>query len=769
MFFNTSKRLLILAISFLLVVNYKAQDIPIGTWRDHLPYSDAISVSYGNQKVYCATGSAMFIYSQLDNSVERLNLVNSLTDIGLSKIKFIPHNERVIVTYQNGNIDILDTDNSITNIPFITTSSIIGSKKINHIFIKNQYAYLSTDFGIVLIDTDKKEVADTYFYGALGVEMVTNAVTMDNQYIYAASDNGIYFADFNNPNLSNFNNWNFLTDLGNRKFSSIVYFSNILFASSDTSVSLGDTIFFNFNSVWQQFSTIGQDIENLQVLSGNRLAVNKLYTTEIFDENLMSIREIFTYNGVPSVSNEVALDASANLWFADNFKGLVKVTPSNAVEFIIPDGPSTSTSYALDMRDDNLWMVSGGFVNQVNQNNLNHRKEGTWLKFPQTIQNPEGGILTGLVDVAIHPKNIDNVFVGSWSNGLIELNNDQVTNVYNARNSPLDSVFFGPTQVGTLNFDSDDNLWVTSSFPSNNRVLHVKTADNNWFSYTITGSSSNFFSSALVDRNDYKWIVSPTNKTIIVFDENKTFSNTSDDRFITLGGGANIGDIPGSAIYCIEQDLDGKIWLGTDEGVAVFFSPDAIFDGEVTANQIFVEQDGNVEVLLGTETVTAIVVDGANRKWFGTQNSGVFLMSADGTEEVFHFTENNSPLFSNHILDITINHTTGEVFFATSKGLLSYKSTATEPLDDYELFVYPNPVKPDFNGTIAIRGMVVNSNVKITDIEGNIVYETTSLGGQAIWDGKNINGERVKSGIYMVFANSEDGSQKKAGKILILN
>lgn len=148
---------------------------------------------------------------------------------------------------------------------------------------------------------------------------------------------------------------------------------------------------------------------------------------------------------------------------------------------------------------------------------------------------------------------------------------------------------------------------------------------------------------------------------------------------------------------------------------------------------------------------------------------GVFLMSADGTEEVFHFTEDNSPLFSNHILDITINHTNGEVFFATSKGLLSYKSTATEALDDYELFVYPNPVKPDFNGTIAIRGMVVNSNVKITDIEGNIVYETTSLGGQAIWDGKNINGERVKSGVYMVFANSEDGSQKKAGKILILN
>ncbi|MCW8939878.1 MAG: hypothetical protein OQJ88_04430, partial [Flavobacteriales bacterium] len=339
MFFNTVKKLLILAVSLLLFIDVKAQDIPIGSWRDHLPYSDAVSVSYGNQKVYCATGSAVFIYSQSDNSVERLNLVNGLSDIGLSKIKYNPYNQRVIITYQNGNIDILDTDNTITNIPFITISGIMGSKKINHIYLKNQYAYLSTDFGIVVLDTDRKEVTDTYFYGALGADMITHAVTMDNQYIYAASDDGVFFADFNNPNLSNFNNWNFLPDLGNRKFSSIVYFSNMLFAANDAAVSLGDTIFFNFNGVWQHFSATGQDVENLQVLSSNRLAVNKLYSTEIFDENLMPLREIFTYNGVASVSNEVTLDISANLWFADNFKGLVKVTPSNAVEFITPDGP----------------------------------------------------------------------------------------------------------------------------------------------------------------------------------------------------------------------------------------------------------------------------------------------------------------------------------------------------------------------------------------------------------------------------------------------
>jgi hypothetical protein len=748
-----------------------AQDIPIGTWRDHLPYSDAISVSYGDEKVYCATNSAVFIYALSDQSIERLNLVNGLSDIGLSKIKHNPYNQKVVIAYKNGNIDILSPDNSVINIPFIANGNLSGSKKINHIYLKNQLAYLSTDFGIVVLDTDKNEIKDTYLYGNLGAEMVTHAVTMDNQYIYAASDNGIYYADRNNPNLVNYNNWSFLSDLGNRKFSSVIFFSNLVFASTDATVNGGDSILFNFNNTWQAFSTTALDIENLQVLSGNRMAINKLYSTQILDENLMTLNELYTYNGIPIVSNELTLDNSGNYWFADNNKGLSKITPSFAVEFIAPNGPTSAYSYKLDMKEDNLWMVSGSFSTQINQKNINLRKEGTWENFPSTIQDPYGGFITGLIDVEINPNNLENVFVGSWTNGLLEFNNQQLTNVYNAKNSPLDSVFFGPTQVGTVDFDSDNNLWVTSSFANNNKFLHAKTPDNNWYSYSFIGdiTSGNYISSSLIDRNNNKWIAEPNEKLIIIFNENGTFSNTSDDKKAILGGSQNKGNIPGTMLLSMAEDLDGKIWLGTDAGVGVIFSPEAVFDGNVEVSQIYIEQDGNVEILLGTENITCIAVDGANRKWFGTQNAGVFLMSADGTEEVFHFTKDNSPLFSNHILDIAINHKTGEVFFATDKGLLSYKSTATEGLDDYDLFVYPNPVKPSFNGTIAIRGMVANSNVKITDIEGNIVYETTSLGGQAIWDGKNMNGEKVKSGVYMVFANSEDGSQKKAGKILILN
>jgi len=773
MFSKVSKSLLIILSIFLHLGNGFAQDIPIGTWRDHLPYADAISVSQGNNIIYCATNSAVFTFNKTDNSIERLNLVNGLSDINPNKIKFNPYNGKVIIAYKNGNIDVLDINKKITNIPFILTSSVVGSKKINHIFIKNQFAYLSTDFGIVVLNTDKLEITDTYFYGALGSDMITNSVTMDSQNIYAASTQGVYFASLTSNNLADFNNWSLLTDLGSVNYSSIVFFSNLLIASSNSTTSLGDSIYFNLNGVWQLVTSVGDDIENIEVLSGNRLVVNKLYGTEIFDENLVLLQQLYTYNGsIPIVSNEVVLDNENILWFADNFKGLVKFSTNNSPSFIAPDGPSTSSSFALDMIGDDLWMVSGGYAQQINQNNLNHRKNGSWSKFPTFINNPLSGVLAGLVEVAINPKNTSQVFVGSWSAGLIEYNNDNLVQVYNAQNSPLDSVFFGPTQVGTVNFDEQGNLWVTTSFPNNNKALHVKKTDNTWFSYEFTGitGSNNFFTDAIIDKNGYKWFLDPSEGVIFVFDDNKTISNTSDDRIVKLGGPSDlIVEIPGSNILCIAEDHDGEIWLGTDEGIVVFFSTGGVFNNEITANQIFVEQDGNVEILLGTEVVTAIKIDGANRKWFGTQNSGVFLMDENGTKEISHFTKENSPLFSNNILDIAINDITGEVFFATDKGLVSYKGTATNPLDDYSLFIYPNPVKPDFNGTIAIRGLVEKSNVKIADINGNIVYETTSLGGQAIWDGKTIEGEKVTSGVYMVFVNSEDGSQKKAGKILFLN
>jgi hypothetical protein len=298
-----------------------------------------------------------------------------------------------------------------------------------------------------------------------------------------------------------------------------------------------------------------------------------------------------------------------------------------------------------------------------------------------------------------------------------------------------------------------------------------KASDGTWQSFNFSSLVINpVVGDIIVDQSNRKWMVLPRGVGILVFDDNGTWA-PGDDKMKKLSATVGNGNLPSNEVECIAEDHDGEIWVGTDKGVAVFFCADQIFSSSgCEAQQIYIEQDGHTQLLLATEVVTAIAVDGANRKWIGTQNSGVYLMSADGTTQIQHFTLENSPLLSNEIRTLAINPKTGEVFFGTSDGIISYRNDATEGLEDYtNVYVFPNPVKPGYEGPIAITGLVENANVKITDISGTLVYQTKALGGQAIWYGKNFKGERSKSGVYMVFCSNEDGSKTYITKILLVN
>ncbi len=745
-----------------------SQDIPIGDWRDHLPYSDAVSVTYGNNIVYCAANSGIFMYDKTDMTIEKLNLVNGLSDIGVNKIQFNSYNNSLIIAYTNGNIDVIKEDKSIINLSFIKNSNIIGSKTINHIYLKGKLAYLSTGFGIVVLDTDKPEITETYLFGPIGSYMFTNAVTIDGNTIYAATDQGIYFADINSPNLIDYNEWSLLTDLGTQSYSNIISFSGRLFTSSKSSVWEGDTIYYNDLGLWQKFIPNGLNVKTINISNGKLLITTS--NILIYNASLTQIEDLYTINGWYIANAEEALiDNDGIIWYADNNHGLIKTINNWDNEIIVPDGPTNSNAFAMDFVNNELWTVSGGYGIYLSKNLINHFSDNTWGNLGSYLVDADGNTTFDLVSIAINPNNISNVYAGSWSSGLYEFNNGVVTNIYNAQNSPLDSTFFGSTAIGAIKFDKDNNLWISSSYTDN--ILAVKTPNNNWYNYSFPGttkipgtSSTENYHQMIIDKNNYKWIISSEENRVLVFDDNGTLDNNNDDRK------AYNDNIPGTEIQCIVEDLNGEIWVGTNEGIGVFYNPSTVFDEDIQAEQIFIQQDGQTQILLETETVTAIAVDGANRKWIGTQNSGVFLISEDGTEEIEHFTTENSPLFSNNIFDIVINDKTGEVFFGTEKGLLSYKGTATEAKDDFSnIFVYPNPVKPDFNGTIAIRGLVKDTDVRITDISGNIVYQTTSLGGQAIWDGKDFNGNKVQTGVYMVFNGGPDGNQKAAAKILFIH
>jgi ligand-binding sensor domain-containing protein len=373
---------------------------------------------------------------------------------------------------------------------------------------------------------------------------------------------------------------------------------------------------------------------------------------------------------------------------------------------------------------------------------------------------------------AINPKNLDEVAFGGYcTNGLSIATGSAVTQVYGASNSILENTTLGNnmTCITSLEYDDDGNLWIVNGFA--NKPLKVRTADGSWYAMSTNSIVSGFYASELaIDYNGNKW-VAVYGKGLMGYKDNGTISNTSDDIIKVLQTGTGSGNLPSETVTAVAVDFDNEIWIGTDNGLAVLYNSDGIFSaaGTTDASRILVTYDGNVEMLLGNSFISDIEIDGGNRKWIGTQESGVFLVSADGQEVLANFNKDNSPMISNLVLDMEFNYLTGELFIITDNGMVSYRTDATYEDPDYaSTTVFPNPVKPDFFGPITIQGIKYGSDVRITDAAGNLVYKTTSNGGTATWNGKRMTGEEVSSGVYFIWTAPAEGKGKKVGKVVVI-
>jgi hypothetical protein len=429
--------------------------------------------------------------------------------------------------------------------------------------------------------------------------------------------------------------------------------------------------------------------------------------------------------------------------------------------------PQLQLPYSEDNRefaiyDNQLWMVAGG-VNQTFSNRfLDHGFasfiDGRWsiynrftrdeLKGP--LKDDPSDDMLDFLTITVHPDN-GIVYAGSFYEGLIEFDGETMIQ-YDENNSTLGNAVgdASRTRISGLAFDEENNLWVSNH--SAERPLSVLKADGTWQSFAPSCRQEEIHQLE-VDQNGFKWIVVNNSVAgVILFDEGE-LDNPSDDRCRTFT--ANNSNLPTNNTNCLTVDLEGDVWVGTTEGVVIFECGANAFDNICQGTRRIVEQDGFGAFLLETEEVQTIAVDGANRKWIGTQN-GVFVLSPSGDEQIAHFTEANSPLFDNNIIDIEVNPQNGEVFIGTDKGVISYLGEAIEggQVNNSTIEIYPNPVRPEYQGTIAIRGLARDANVKITDIHGRLVFETTALGGQAIWDGFDYNGRRADSGVYLVFSTS---------------
>ena len=773
---------LICPLILLAFIPAVSQEVGIGQWRDHLPYDYSTNVEEFNSGIYCSTPYSMFYFDRDDNTIHRLSKVNGLSDLGVSDISLNTDQKIMVVSYSNTNVDLIFDDLSIINIPDIKRKEILGNKTINSIMNYGKNAYLSCGFGIVVLNLEKKEVKDTYYIGPEGIAINVLSMTSNDTSFFAATEKGIYYADINDPNLAFYGNWHKLEGVPFPDgFFNLVYnFNGKLLVNHTEEDDPEDDLYVFENGAWRELEATNSARTYSIRSNGNELVVSFSYFAKTYNAGLTETLKIYSYGEASPAPSDAILGTDGNYWIADRNKGLVKVWGGGFErQFIKPTGAPTADIFEMASGDGKLYVVPGGLTATWNNTWKGAKMfsliDETWKTY-ESSNSPGLDTLRDFVAVAVDPLNSDHVYAGSWNRGMAEFKDNAIAGIFNADNSSLEPNMiegYPTVKVGGMAFDKENNLWMTNSGAE--KILSVRRnagqPDESWESFSL-GSITTALDvrKIIVDSDGQKWILPRTTQSnsyyIFVFDE----TNPGGSQVRGLRSGAGYGNLPGTSVYAIAEDLDGAIWVGTDEGVAVFESPaDIVTSSNPDASQILVNFDGYNQYLLETEIVKAIAIDGANRKWFGTERAGVFLLSENGEEQIHHFTEDNSPLFSNNITSLAINGETGEVFIGTAKGLISYKSDATKPNDTNDtVYAYPNPVRPGYSGPIAVKGLVRDAIVKITDINGTLIYETRAEGGQAIWNGHNFDGRRASTGVYLVFISNDDGSEKQVTKILFV-
>lgn len=769
----------IISLLVFAVYGQTGQPVAMGKWRTHLAYNNVSQIAQSANNIYAISDGALFSVNKEDpDDMQYFSKLSGLSDVNIVKIDFDKSNNQLLVIYQNGNIDIMHQV-GVNNIPDLHNKQMSSSKGVNDVFFYGNNAYLSCDFGILLLNMTKKEISDTYIIGQNSTEIKVLSTTIYNNKIYAVTTNTVYNADANNPNLVNYEYWKATTGLpGSGSFQKIFNFAGKLLLLRNGKLYKQEN-----ENTWTPLLT-AITIKTINISNNTIMAGDDTNNIYILNESL----EISIQNLINSPDIEYDLN-NDTYWVAGGALGVVSFKPQGSstpvTNYYKPQGPAVNIPWSMTFAGEKLFVVNGGRWAtkygrigkiMIYENEIWKNIDGDSIK-AHTNQN-----VLDLMNVAVDPEDPSHFFVTTFGSGLYEFRDNKFYFWHNYLNSTLTSIIpsdpYNYTLLDGAVFDKDKNLFLCNMFDAKGIKILLNTGE--WTELNYANSNKPTLGKILITKNNsnQKWVPSIRyTPGIFIWDDKGTFENQDDDENIfisSLNDVDNIGSkITPSYFYCIEQDKNGVIWAGTDIGPLLFYNPSKVFtDPDFTCSRVKIPRNDGTELadyLLQNEKIKTIAIDGANRKWLGTESSGLYLMSENGQETIYHFTNTNSPLLSNDIISLAINPN-GEVFIGTSNGLISFQSDAAEAEKVYtNVYAYPNPVRENYNGIITISGLIANTQVKFTDLNGNLIYQTVSNGSIATWDGRDSHGKKVNTGVYFAICANEDGTQNTITKIMFIN
>lgn len=764
-------------IVFIALVNISngQLDQKIGEWESFLPYQDGIWVTQSNDKIYYSTELSLFSIDKADvTDFNYFSKIDGLTDVGIKKIKYNLLAEQLIIVYDNSNIDILE-NGEITNIADVKNNQILtGDRSINDIHIQNKnQVFFGTAFGIIELNLEKLEFTTTVF-----TNIAVNDLTSNENILYAATDDGIYYVDIvTNNNIADFSSWTLLDNVGLPPVyaaSHVEVYNKKLYANIENALY--------YESGDNQFSTLslnGFESFDIKYLS---LAQTRLIVGVRSDNSGKAIlidsenNQTPDQTGCPGRTLYSIEDEQGRFWFADEFTDIrwaeSETSPCNRVR---TNSPAAETVSDIAVKEGVIYAASGGvqdnYTPLANRDGFYILKDGIWTTYrKEAIPETADFEFINNFQIEAHPSD-DRIYVASYYEGLLEFDpNTEIATVYKEDNSPISGTVGDSNRerISGLAFDNNEVLWINNYGAVTPLIAY--TPEGNFHAFNPDGD--NQLAKVVVDQNGYTWsVLIGSAGGIVVHNSNGTLADPNDDQSIFIN--SSNSELQTGTVNTVAVDLDGEVWVGTNEGPVIFDSSPALFEGENLGSRRKVLQDSIAAFLLETEDIIAIAFDGGNRKWIGSRN-GIFVQSTDGETLELQFNIDNSPLFDNEINALEYDGDSGIMYISTNKGMQSYRTETLGSTKTHarEVFAYPNPVRPEYDGPIAIKGLARDANIKITDLNGKLVYETTALGGQAIWDGKDYTGRKAVSGVYFVFSTgtaSFDTPDSFVTKIMIVN